>query len=113
MYGITSYDDHYCSNCGRSCNCTGTSSGIFQVGYGSYRTSKEIQEERRQFKLKKELRRWAFRQMSIEMGRDYSPKPEPKPTIHTGVPSTAFHWMSQRKRAFKMRASKPGWDRGR
>jgi hypothetical protein len=107
MYG-TATTATYCSFCGRGCSCA---SGIFQIGY--HRTPEEIREAERERKMEEELRRWAALQMSLEMSRDYSPQPEPRPTVHSGVLSTAFHWMSQRKRAFKIRASKPGWDRGR
>ncbi|KKM02546.1 hypothetical protein LCGC14_1783360 [marine sediment metagenome] len=100
----------YCSWCGRNCSC---SSGVFTISVGHSRSSREIREAAEQRKLKEELRRWAFRQHSLEMSRDYSPVPAPRPMVHSGIPSTAFHWMGHRKRAYKMRASKPGWDRGR
>ena len=99
----------YCSWCGHNCGC---SSCVIRIP-GSFRTTLEILEARRKRELEEALRRRAFRQYSFELACDYSLVPSPRPAVHRGIPSTAFHWMGHRKRAFKMRASKPGWDRGR
>lgn len=98
--------DNYCSFCGRNCACSSISR------FSGYRSSEALKAERER-KMEEELRRWAALQYSLKMSRDFSPRPGSRPTVHGGILSMAFHWIGHRKRAFKMRASRPGWDRGR
>jgi len=110
--------DNYCPSCGRCCSCTASRVFTFRPSApGSnvyYYLDREAAERaRREQEMEEALRRYAAWRASVELGCDYSLRPVRPPRPRNWVPSVSFHWMSQRKRAFKLRPSKPGWDRGR
>jgi hypothetical protein len=107
---------NYCPHCGRDCWCTRNTSGIYVIysrNSGSNFDGRRAEQEKRDREEEEALRRYAMWRASIELGRDYSLRPARAPRSRHWVPSVSFHWMSQRKRAFKLRPSRPGWDRGR
>ena len=108
MYGSTATNLSHCSICGRNCGCNTATIYFYPAA-----STADWEEEKRRRELEEAERLWAFRQYSIDLGRDYSLREPPRPASYRGRQSTAFHWMAHRKRSFKMRANKPGWERGR
>jgi len=117
-YGTSTYGNRCCPYCGRCCSCT---TGInfnfnfpsFGSGANCFPSREEAERARREREMEEALRRLEAWRASAELGRDYSPTPQRPPPRRDLVLSVSFHWMSQRKRAFKLRPSRPGWDRGR
>jgi hypothetical protein len=91
-----------------TCSCSGGWTNVFTI-YSSPSPARDWKRE----KLEENAFRRDMHQLSIDMGRDYSLREEPRPPVHEGRTSTSFHWTCHRRRGVKMRASRPGWDRGR